>query len=1575
MYQQVYDSNYESDSDDYVAAISSDSVHQLEPLNVEVQIGEIQTSAMIDSGSAVSILTKSLANRILQSTKSARWTDSSEKRNLKTFSNEPIKVIGHLETTVTYNHWKDVSAMLTVADDGHKNIIGRDLFGPLRIAVVQQQPETGKCVNNITNSACKIKETVATRFPHLVSRIGLSKTHVAKSKFHQKFTAKHQKGRRVPINHQPRVTDELERLQTEGHIEKLSSCSDENFISPIVITVKKDQSIKLALDSKVLNKAIHKNKYQMPNIEMLIDTISQHLTSTHNSQQAYFTTLDLKYAYSQLKLHHETAKHCNFNIICGESTGTYRFKTGFYGLTDMPAEFQKAMDYTLVGLQNTYCFLDDIIIVSTGTEADHLALVFKCLQKLDYDNLRINLQKCHFAKSEIEWLGYKFTQTGISPLESKTAAILTIPPPTTLKRLRSFLGSVHYIGKFIPHLAQLCHPLRPLLKKSVKFVWTDEHTKHFNLIKEKIANSTENSHYNPKLDVRVKCNASRSGLGAALEQKTPEGWKPIAFASRFLNTTEERYSVNELELLGIVWSIDYFKYYLYGKNFTVVTDHRALLSILKEHRSNKSYNSRLSRWIDRLLPYNFTIEHMPGAKMGLVDYISRNPFATAKKISTYDEHFVVATISKIRDSMKHLIVNKETTTKKFQTILKSNMPPQQIKPPFAPRLTTQLNINSTKFQLPLAPQLTTSQLKPPFASQLTLRNSNVNTHFDHPFAPQMPLKTSKLQFVPNQHKVNNSHSISKFAAKEVQMSDSKECEQSEQLVPIQPINGNKATNPPNNTKLSAKIPKFEYKYHTPKNKSLFAQIQRSNNYFVNKENEPLKSKNTINSLRIMSKSKAVRSKSTPAKARVTFSDTTPSTPESNNTSRTETPTGSMIDETDDLMFHETLQKVFSKKFLAILTGKDAILKEVRDCVLRDDAERLQEISPYLHSYWRDLSVKNGCVCLDERIAIPKAIKDAVLEDIHSTHPGSFAMLSLAQNIWWPYIHRDILAKASECKACTEIGKNLKPVISHRKWTPLPKCSEPNEEIQLDFGGPILNEKGIEQYFITSIDRYSKYPTAEIVNNASGPNVVKFLNNYIYQHGVPRTIRLDQAKCFTGKKFEIFCAENNITPIYAPANDHRAVGLVERIIQTIKRQLSCMKSQLNKKFHLENSLKAIIQRLRISKQKTLNITPFEAHFGRKCNTPISNITTKPNNKNLNYNAIINYYLDEDTIPGRSYLTEEQWADTALCSDTEIEKVICAASSRARLEQEKRKDGETRFINPEAICREMPCSERSIQVKLARKRHESQRQKKNLDGLYEVLAPGSTVCKISPTTSVIKEPYKQEVRVRNSDIAKFGTRAERETKLIEYIDRRPQKITEKTLEQKIQLHKKDLIRKNTGDKKIKRDKRQADDVSIVSSGRSCISTTSNIARSLKMRIPKRNPKYDTAFLNRPDLVKVLNISLIAPQMDDSTVAGPSASQTTSPTPTHPTPILKKTSKRNLTISDTSDSDTSSVRRSKRTLKKKKTQTIVEKFRNTEGYVDDQDIETVGDSYQSIDDRQEQPREMTVLQAETAGQSDSE
>ena len=137
--------------------------------------------------------------------------------------------------------------------------------------------------------------------------------------------------------------------------------------------------------------------------------------------------------------------------------------------------------------------------------------------------MRTNLPKCHFAKTDIEWLGYKFTQSGITPLETKTAAILNLTAPKNLKQLRSFLGSVHYLGKFIPNLFQLCHPIRLLLKKNTKFVWNDELENHLQTIKNKVANATENTHYNPHLETRIKSNASRAGLGAALEHRSATG--------------------------------------------------------------------------------------------------------------------------------------------------------------------------------------------------------------------------------------------------------------------------------------------------------------------------------------------------------------------------------------------------------------------------------------------------------------------------------------------------------------------------------------------------------------------------------------------------------------------------------------------------------------------------------------------------------------------------------------------------------------------------------------------------------------------------------------------------------------------------------------------------------------------------------------------------------------------------------------------------------------------------------------------------------------------------------------------
>ena len=202
-------------------------------------------------------------------------------------------------------------------------------------------------------------------------------------------------------------------------------------------------------------------------------------------------------------------------------------------------------------------------------------------------------------------------------------------------------------------------PTSTLLKKSTKFLWTDEHEKQFILIKEKIAETTENKHFNLDLETRIKCDASRKVLGCALEQQILNGWHTVPFASRFLNSVEDRYSIHELELLGVVWSVENFKFYLYGKPFTVITDHRALLSIMRENRANKSYNSRWKRWVDRLLPFDFTVDHLPGSKMGLVDYISRDPQQKAVNISAYDEQFIVAKLDVIKPSAKRFLLNVE----------------------------------------------------------------------------------------------------------------------------------------------------------------------------------------------------------------------------------------------------------------------------------------------------------------------------------------------------------------------------------------------------------------------------------------------------------------------------------------------------------------------------------------------------------------------------------------------------------------------------------------------------------------------------------------------------------------------------------------------------------------------------------------------------------------------------------------------------------------------------------------------------------------------------------------------------
>ena len=240
------------------------------------------------------------------------------------------------------------------------------------------------------------------------------------------------------------------------------------------------------------------------------------------------------------------------------------------------------------------------------------------------------------------------------------------------------------------------------------------------------------------------------------------------------------------------------------------------------------------------------------------------------------------------------------------------------------------------------------------------------------------------------------------------------------------------------------------------------------------------------------------------------------------------------------------------------------------------------------------------------------------------------MIRLANFIWFPQIHRTIARRAENCRQCLDQGKKLKQIIHKSGLGALPKLSEPNEELQLDFAGPILDMKNNnnEHYILAVVDRFSRYPSAVVHTNCDTQTAIKFLNQHCKFHGIPRSIRSDQAQAFKSRAFEIFCKEKNIKLIFSPTHDHRASGMVERLIQTLKRRLATMNiDPIWDNTTIAEKISEINESIRLIPNRVTKIPPFHAHFGRPKNTELSNPLTKPNTKNLSYNNIKSFYLNK------------------------------------------------------------------------------------------------------------------------------------------------------------------------------------------------------------------------------------------------------------------------------------------------------------------------------------------------------------
>ena len=336
----------------------------------------------------------------------------------------------------------------------------------------------------------------------------------------------------------------------------------------------------------------------------------------------------------------------------------------------------------------------DDILVSGNNAEEHLQNLRGLLQRLQDRGLRCRLEKCSFAQPYVEYLGHFLSKTGIAK-GPKTDAIMKMPAPTNVSSLRSFLGQVQFYGKFLPNLSTTMEPLHHLTKKDVTWRWGSREQEAFQHVKTQLSADTVLAHFNPALEVGISCDASDVGIGCVLFHRYSDGSeRPIANASKTLTQTQRKYSQIQKEALAIIFGLNKFHQFLYGRPFILVTDHKPLLALFGPTKPTPALAAnRLARWALALSQYDYKIEYRKTQDHGNADALSRLPAGADPSFDreeTGADSSTICTIKLINSQINATdskILEKETAKDSTLTsvirFLQQNWPkkfPDEVKP-------------------------------------------------------------------------------------------------------------------------------------------------------------------------------------------------------------------------------------------------------------------------------------------------------------------------------------------------------------------------------------------------------------------------------------------------------------------------------------------------------------------------------------------------------------------------------------------------------------------------------------------------------------------------------------------------------------------------------------------------------------------------------------------------------------------------------------------------------------------------------------------------------------------------------
>ena len=522
---------------------------------------------------------------------------------LKTYTGEALRVVGEADLEVSHGNQGPKTLTLAVVAGNGPPLLGRNWLQHfvLKCPKIKSILLTNESLHRLLQDYVDVfRDDLGTITPFKAT---LSVSPSANPRFHRPQP--------VPYALRPLVEQELERLERAGVLQPVSHS---DWAAPVP---KCDGTVRICGDYKLtVNPVLDVDQYPLPRSDDLFATLGG----------KYFSTMDLSHAYNQLSLDDHARQFLTINT----HRGLYEYTRLPFGVASAPSLFQKTMDTILQGIDGVICYLDDIL-VSGRTEEEQLENLRKVLQRLQEHGIRPKKSKCVFLKTSVQtsvrYLGHVIDANGLHATDDKVKAIVNAPRPKNVAELRSFLGLLQYYGRFIPNLSSLLYPLNQLLQHQQNWRWTKACREAFRAAKEMIASSRVLTHYDSNLPIRLATVASAYGVGAVISHVLDDGSEhPIAFASRTLQSSERNYAQIEKEALSLVFGVCKFHPYLYGRRFTLVTDHKPLTTILGPKKGVPPIAvARLQRWALKLAAYSYDIEFRSTENHANADVLSRVP--------------------------------------------------------------------------------------------------------------------------------------------------------------------------------------------------------------------------------------------------------------------------------------------------------------------------------------------------------------------------------------------------------------------------------------------------------------------------------------------------------------------------------------------------------------------------------------------------------------------------------------------------------------------------------------------------------------------------------------------------------------------------------------------------------------------------------------------------------------------------------------------------------------------------------------------------------------------------------------